>query len=179
MEITTGRQGIFQYFLKCSRGWLLAVEIGAHTHHAQIARRANLPHGDGDCHRPQIRTIIRTSRTHERGASRSSRTLGAGCGGRVSCARRTQANADGEVVWSWRSDAGAKVAGLNESDDRRWQPSMVTEESPKETVKTIAQGMPVDLAEPVVTAACFFVAGGPWVRPSPGIPCALFFKRAV
>jgi hypothetical protein len=24
------------------------------------------------------------------------------------------------------------------------------------TVKTIAQGMPVDLAEPVVTAACFF-----------------------
>src|SRR5882724_12670125 len=40
--------------------------------------------------------------------------------------------------------------------ERRWQPSMVTEESPKETVKTIAQGMPVDLADPVVTAACFF-----------------------
>ena len=51
---------------------------------------------------------------------------------------------------------------------------MVTGESPKETVKAIAQGMPVDLAKPVVTAACFFVAGGPWVRPSPGIPCALF-----
>src|SRR5215472_2479163 len=33
--------------------------------------------------------------------------------------------------------------------------------------------MPDDLAEPVVTAACFFSAGGPWVRPSPGIPCAL------
>jgi hypothetical protein len=34
----------------------------------------------------------------------------------------------------------------------------------KETVKTIAQGMPDDLAEPVVTAACFFfcrrAAGG-------------------
>ncbi len=27
-------------------------------------------------------------------------------------------------------------------------------------------------AEPVVTAACFFVAGGPWVRPAPGIPRA-------
>jgi len=39
---------------------------------------------------------------------------------------------------------------------RRWQKSMVTEESTKETVKTIAQGMPVDPAEPVVTAACFF-----------------------
>ena len=25
---------------------------------------------------------------------------------------------------------------------------------------------------------CFFVAGGPWVRPSPGIPCALLFQRA-
>jgi hypothetical protein len=50
--------------------------------------------------------------------------------------------ADGEVVWFWRSDAGAKVAGLNESDDRRWQPSMVTGKSTKETVKTIAQGMP-------------------------------------
>jgi hypothetical protein len=33
---------------------------------------------------------------------------------------------------------------------------MVTEESTKETVKTIAQGMPVDPAPPVVTAACFF-----------------------
>jgi hypothetical protein len=51
---------------------------------------------------------------------------------------------------------------------------MVIGKSTKETVKTIAQGMPVDPAPPVVTAACFFVAGGPWVRPSPGIPCALF-----
>jgi hypothetical protein len=30
---------------------------------------------------------------------------------------------------------------------------------------------------PVVTAACFFVAGGPWVRPAPGIPCALFIQK--
>jgi hypothetical protein len=34
--------------------------------------------------------------------------------------------------------------------------------------------MPDVPAGPVVTAACFFVAGGPWVRPAPGIPCALF-----
>jgi hypothetical protein len=27
--------------------------------------------------------------------------------------------ADGEVVWSWRPKAGAKFAGLNESNDRR------------------------------------------------------------
>jgi hypothetical protein len=55
--------------------------------------------------------------------------------------------ADGEVVWSWRSDAGAKfVKALSASHGRRWQPSMVTGESTKETVKTIAQGMPVDAA---------------------------------
>jgi hypothetical protein len=44
-------------------------------------------------------------------------------------------------------------------------------------VKTIARGMPVVPAEPVVTAACFFVAAGPWVRPAPGIPCALSIFR--
>jgi len=41
------------------------------------------------------------------------------------------------------------------------------------SVKTIAQGMPECSALPVVPAACIFFAGGPWVRPSPGIPCAL------
>jgi hypothetical protein len=37
--------------------------------------------------------------------------------------------ADGEVVWSWRSDAGAKLAKtLSASHGRRWQKSMVTGE---------------------------------------------------
>src|SRR5216683_1273947 len=94
-------------------------------------------------------------------------------------ARETNvAHADGEVVWSWRSNAGAKVVKtLSRLTDDGGNQAMVTEESPKETVKTIAQGMPVDPAKHVVTAACFFVAGGPWVRPSPGIPCALFDSR--
>jgi hypothetical protein len=43
---------------------------------------------------------------------------------------KTQTNgraADGEVVWFWRSDAGAKlVKTLQASCGRRWQPSMVT-----------------------------------------------------
>src|SRR5215813_4959114 len=82
-------------------------------------------------------------------------------------------NADGEVVWSWRPDAGAKFTGFDEPCGRRGQESPVPGEITKDTVKTIAQGMPDDLAEPVVTAACFLLAGGPWVRPSPGIPCAL------
>jgi len=38
----------------------------------------------------------------------------------------SDAAADGEIVWSWRSDAGAKVAEFFRG--RRWQPSMVTGE---------------------------------------------------
>ena len=49
--------------------------------------------------------------------------------------------ADGEVVWFWRPDAGAKVRGCKFAE-RRWQKSPVTEESTKDTVKTIAQGRP-------------------------------------
>jgi hypothetical protein len=45
------------------------------------------------------------------------------------------------------------------------------------SVNTIARGMPDDPAEPVVPSPCFFIARGPWVRPSPGIPCALFMTR--
>jgi hypothetical protein len=45
-------------------------------------------------------------------------------------ARETNAlEADEEVVWSWRPDAGAKVAGLLR--ERRWQKSPVTGESAK------------------------------------------------
>ena len=51
------------------------------------------------------------SRSHKRGVSRSSRTLGAGCGGRGSVKRRMTLRAHGEVVWSWRPDAGVKFRG--------------------------------------------------------------------
>src|SRR5882724_11572343 len=38
--------------------------------------------------------------------------------------RRMTVQADGEVVWFWRSDAGAKVVKtLPASHGRRWQPS--------------------------------------------------------
>ncbi|BAM89840.1 hypothetical protein S58_38500 [Bradyrhizobium oligotrophicum S58] len=42
------------------------------------------------------------------------------------------------------------------------------------SVKTVAQGMPVDRQHLWYLPPAFFCAGGPWVRPSPGIPCALF-----
>jgi hypothetical protein len=35
--------------------------------------------------------------------------------------------ADGEIVWFWRSNAGAKVVKTHQaSRGRRWQPGMVT-----------------------------------------------------
>ena len=63
----------------------------------------------------QIKSKTLPSRSRKRGGSRSSRTLGAGCDGRgsvrrVNNARTNDVAADGEVVWSWRPDAGAKLA---------------------------------------------------------------------
>jgi hypothetical protein len=64
-------------------------------------------------------------------------------------ARLTSARfADGEVVWSRGLDAGLKLA---EDCQRRWQKSPITEEITKETVKTIAQGMPDCFGVPEVT----------------------------
>jgi hypothetical protein len=46
-------------------------------------------------------------------------------------------------VWSWRSEAGAKVAKtLTRLAGDGGNQAMVTGESTKETVKTIAQGRP-------------------------------------
>jgi hypothetical protein len=52
-----------------------------------------------------------------RGASRSSRVLGAGCDGRWQRVRRARQLADDEVVWSWRPWAGAKFAGDDPASD--------------------------------------------------------------
>ena len=48
----------------------------------------------------QIRCTTRRVPPHQRGVSRSSRTLGAGCDGRFRALRRMAREADGEVVWS-------------------------------------------------------------------------------
>ena len=82
-------------------------------------------------------------------------------------------------MWSWHPDADAKFATmLAHRTDDGGQNARCTEERDI-NVKTVARGMPVVSAEPVVTAACFFSAGGPWVRPASGIPRALsLFERA-
>ena len=96
------------------------------------------------------------SRSHKRGASRSSRTLGAGCGGRDSDARRAtlkrtaKSCGSGAPKQALRPRRCSRVLRLTVATKQR---------SPRRariTRKTIAQGMPADPALPVVTAACVF-----------------------
>src|SRR6266705_3195545 len=86
-----------------------------------------------------------------------------GCDGRTSpsatIARTNGVCADGEVVWSWRSDAGAKVVKtLSRLTGDGGNQAMVTEESTKETVKTIVQGMPVVAVYPWLLTRVLFAA---------------------
>src|SRR5258708_3600439 len=97
--------------------------------------------------------------------------------GRNSCAT-SGGCADGEVVWSWRSDAGAKLAKTltrlaDDGGKKAWSP-----ERARISRKTIAQGRPDDPPVPVVLPRAFFSARGPWVRWTPGLPCALLISRA-
>jgi len=86
-------------------------------------------------------------------------------------------DAHGEIVWSWRPGAGVQRNALARCRDTGAIKPVPEESAYKPS--NIAQGMPDDPATPVVTAACFSSAGGPWVRPSPGIPCALSFDKRV
>ena len=89
-----------------------------------------------------------------RGASRSSRNVGRDAMD-VSARLTSAVDADGKTAWSWSPDAGIKFA----SDDLRATVATKpgTPGRARHKPKTIAQGVPVDPAEPVVTAACFFV----------------------
>jgi hypothetical protein len=115
---------------------------------------------------PQISGFLLPSRTHKRGASRSSRVLGAGCDGR-GMSRDERHDADGEVVWSWRPKAGATLCGMTRSngDNKAWSPGRA-----RISRKTIRAGKAGCSGCTCGSAACFFVARGPWVsadtRPS-------------
>src|ERR1700730_15155736 len=112
-------------------------------------RRAALPKTPNQQHRSACPAPLK------RGVSRSSRTLGAGCGGRGGGARRA---AQKRTAKSCGPDAPTLASSLRYVfRRRRWQKSPVTGESTKETVKTIAQGMPVDGVVPVVTNSCVFL----------------------
>jgi hypothetical protein len=82
---------------------------------------------------------------------------GVGCNGRGWRRKTSGANADGQGVWSWRPDAGVKLAG----DDLQ---------------ATVAkQGRPGNSGEPVVTMRVWFFDSHARLRVhwAPGFPCAL------
>jgi hypothetical protein len=65
--------------------------------------------------------------------------------------------ADGEIVWSWRSDAGAKFAKMltrlaGDGGNQAWSPGRS-----RISRKTIAQGRPDDPLSPVVLPRAFFL----------------------
>jgi hypothetical protein len=97
-----------------------------------------------------------------RGAYASSRTWG---GMRWTLWRRktSGAIADGEIVWSWRPDAGAKFSRkrFRESDGGKRARSPGRSRISR---KTIAQGRSDDPATPVVLPRATFYARGPRVQ---------------
>ena len=108
---------------------------------------------------PKSNLQLRYPAPEKRGVSRSSRTLGMGCDGRTSpsaiIARTNGVCADGEIVWSWRSDAGAKVVKTltrltGDGGNQAWSPGRS-----RISRKTIAQGRPDDPPVPVVLPRAF------------------------
>jgi len=77
---------------------------------------------------PQISGAILSSRAHKRGVSRSSRTLSAGCDGRVSAARRTVLMRTAKPCGPDAPTLASSYAGIVPAE-RRWQKSPVTGES--------------------------------------------------
>ena len=108
----------------------------------------------------------------KRGVSRSSRTLGVECGGRVGAWRR---NAPTRTAKSCGPDIPTLISNW------RQFPLMTGARKPgprgdhEGNRKTIAQGMPADFGVPVVTTlVCFlYLRTRLWVQRAPGIPCAL------
>ena len=118
--------------------------------------------------------------TRMRGGSRSSRT----CGG-MRWTRRLRltsvADADGEVVWFWRPDAGVKFvrSTLLTGDGGKKAGHRGEREVSRKPSRGESRVVP---ASPVVIPPCAFLCtmcgtGGHGCQPAPGFPCALFSKR--
>ena len=91
----------------------------------------------------------------------------------------SDADADGEVVWSWLPDAGAKLVRsklLLRGDGGYQSPAHRGDHEGNRN--TIAQGVPDCFGGPVVTNSCvFYLHTRLRVRKTPGIPCALYPLR--
>jgi hypothetical protein len=124
---------------------------------------------------PKIRNCgtVRTSRLDKRGVRVVTNVGRDAMDAEVSLT--SGAEADGEIVWSWRRDAGVKSAIRSAGDGGK------RARSPGSTYKpyTIAQGRPDQFGEPVViTLVCFFTLHARLrVHWAPGFPCALCLSR--
>jgi hypothetical protein len=123
--------------------------------------------------------MFRASRPHEEGRfARSSRHAGrdamAAAASGASRASRSMRAAGGQVVWSWHPWAGAKFAG-GDPQATVTNKVMDTGEITKQPSNPLRRECRCS-ASPVVTALMCFSHShmGLWVRPAPGIPCALF-----
>ena len=117
----------------------------------------------------------------ERGGSRSSSNarwdaVDAGCG-----AGRTPHDADGEVAWSRRPDAGVKSSG-----SQRFPGATVARKPGHRGEREVSRKPPrregrIASAEPVCSCAfsCCHLRTRPRVQRAPGLPCALFLARGV
>src|SRR5882762_5443713 len=126
---------------------------------------------------PQISGFISPSRLIEEGRTRRHERGG---GMRWTRVRRqtTGARADGEVVWSWRSDAGAKVAKAQASlagdgGNQAWSPGRAR----RKPLKPLRREGRVSSAEPVVLPRAFLLHADHGCQPVPGLPCALSFRE--
>jgi hypothetical protein len=86
--------------------------------------------------------------------------------------------ADGEVVWSWRPDAGAKLCGDDLRSDggkRARSPGRAR----RKPLKPLRREGRIASAEPVCSCAFSYVHlhTRPRVQRAPGFPCALYFLR--
>ena len=88
-----------------------------HGCHAQIARRANMSQESALAPSGKSRALFRASRRLEEGRFAIVTNVGSGMRWTQWCrsvrvAPTNDAKAYGEVVWSWRPDAGAKLCGM-------------------------------------------------------------------
>jgi hypothetical protein len=123
--------------------------------------------------KPKSVVVFAPSCSPQRGVSRTSRTWG-GLRWTLVATQDERAKADGEVVWSWRPDAGAKfsqgaipaeVTGAKEPGPRGEHDI---------SRKTIARGMPGVSGVTVVTnARATYTTRAAAGASAPGIPCAL------
>jgi len=140
-----------------------------HASSADFARRANLSRSAAIDLTPKSVASLACLVPEKRGGSRSSRTLGTGCDGRGSVRRANSARtndvaADGEVVWSWRSDAGAKVVKTlsrltGDGGNQAWSPRRARR-TPLKPLRR--EGRMIRLY--LWFCRVLFVARGPWVR---------------